>query len=342
MKLFFIVLIFVAAYATLRMSPKGPKDAGGKLLGYIGTFIVLVVLAISILPGFLRRQESNFERHWSGYWTETGAVVENAADKAVNTLGLGDPPPDDPVVDDSEADLVDGGGAAETAVSPSPPSPPGRYTVKAGDTLGAIAKEHGVTVAALQAENGISGDLITPGQVLLLPGGEANPAATATAVSPGELLSDTVRAATATPPPPPPAVDLQPLYRRLAEAKANGDLDGGEAIVADILDIAPEDVTALAVQEEIVAARERRLELAGLDVAITVDAARQAMTGLTLKVIDEETSIITSSCGEYSYLVVVSAGWLKNYQFDVIRCSLSGLGDGKPTEGEVFSVGGNQ
>ena len=38
------------------------------------------------------------------------------------------------------------------------------YTVKRGDTLGRIAKSHGVTVAELKSWNGISGDLIEVGQ----------------------------------------------------------------------------------------------------------------------------------------------------------------------------------
>ena len=40
------------------------------------------------------------------------------------------------------------------------------YTVVKGDTLWAIAKKYGTTVAAIQKANGISGSLIKPGQVL--------------------------------------------------------------------------------------------------------------------------------------------------------------------------------
>lgn len=42
------------------------------------------------------------------------------------------------------------------------------YTVKAGDTLFRIAMNHNTTVPKLRAINGLSGDLITPGQVLRL------------------------------------------------------------------------------------------------------------------------------------------------------------------------------
>ncbi|MEW6447232.1 MAG: LysM peptidoglycan-binding domain-containing protein [Bacillota bacterium] len=45
-----------------------------------------------------------------------------------------------------------------------------RYTVKQGDCLWLIARRHGVTVDALVSANGLRSDLITPGQVLNIPG----------------------------------------------------------------------------------------------------------------------------------------------------------------------------
>jgi len=59
------------------------------------------------------------------------------------------------------------------AATPQPrpqPRPQARtYTVKRGDTLSGIASRHRTTVAALRRANGISGDLIRPGQVLRIP-----------------------------------------------------------------------------------------------------------------------------------------------------------------------------
>ena len=53
--------------------------------------------------------------------------------------------------------------------TPRPQPQQRRYTVKRGDTLSAIARRHNTTVAGLRRANGISGDLIHPGQTLRIP-----------------------------------------------------------------------------------------------------------------------------------------------------------------------------
>lgn len=57
------------------------------------------------------------------------------------------------------------------AAKPKPKPQPSyvRYTVKKGDTLGAIAARNGSTVSGIQRASGISGTLIRPGQVLKVP-----------------------------------------------------------------------------------------------------------------------------------------------------------------------------
>jgi hypothetical protein len=45
----------------------------------------------------------------------------------------------------------------------------GTYTIKKGDTLGAIARKHGTTVAKLKAANGMSSDFIREGKTLKIP-----------------------------------------------------------------------------------------------------------------------------------------------------------------------------
>ena len=51
------------------------------------------------------------------------------------------------------------------------------YTVEKGDTLGRIARDHGVSLSDLVEANNISNaNLIHPGQVLVIPGEEGEPA----------------------------------------------------------------------------------------------------------------------------------------------------------------------
>lgn len=43
------------------------------------------------------------------------------------------------------------------------------YTIKKGDTLGAIARRHGTTVAKIKAANGMKSDFIREGKTLRIP-----------------------------------------------------------------------------------------------------------------------------------------------------------------------------
>jgi LysM repeat protein len=55
------------------------------------------------------------------------------------------------------------------AAKPKPKPAATRYTVKKGDSLYAIALRNRSSVAAIQRANNISGSLIRPGQVLVIP-----------------------------------------------------------------------------------------------------------------------------------------------------------------------------
>lgn len=76
------------------------------------------------------------------------------------------------------------GPAVTTALANLPPEQRiryARYAVRRGDTLGAIARRHGVSVAALRRTNKLRGSLIRAGQTLIIPLSARRLAAAATA-----------------------------------------------------------------------------------------------------------------------------------------------------------------
>ena len=59
---------------------------------------------------------------------------------------------------------------ASTASSSQHATSTARYTVRRGDTLGAIAARHRVSIGSIKSANNMRGSLIKPGQVLMIPG----------------------------------------------------------------------------------------------------------------------------------------------------------------------------
>jgi len=69
---------------------------------------------------------------------------------------------------------IPGSGRTVTASRSAPATPGGTYRVRAGDTLGRIAKRHGVSERALADHNGIKNrSLVRVGQQLRIPGGSS-------------------------------------------------------------------------------------------------------------------------------------------------------------------------
>ena len=60
--------------------------------------------------------------------------------------------------------------AAVEAMPDSDSKPATTYVVRRGDSLGRIAQQHGITVSDLRSVNGLRGNLIHPGQQLIVPG----------------------------------------------------------------------------------------------------------------------------------------------------------------------------
>ena len=59
---------------------------------------------------------------------------------------------------------------ASTSSSSQHDTSTARYTVRRGDTLGAIAARHRVSIGSIKSANNMRGSLIRPGQVLMIPG----------------------------------------------------------------------------------------------------------------------------------------------------------------------------
>ncbi len=62
------------------------------------------------------------------------------------------------------------------------------YTVQKGDSLYLIAKRHGITVSALKSANGLTGDLIYPGQRLVISGSASLASGSGYTVARGDSL----------------------------------------------------------------------------------------------------------------------------------------------------------
>jgi len=75
-----------------------------------------------------------------------------------------------------------GAGSAGTAVAAAPPSPslPSgtevRHQVRSGDSLWQIASRYGTTVEQIRADNGLRGNALLPGQILVIRGSGVAPA----------------------------------------------------------------------------------------------------------------------------------------------------------------------
>ena len=76
---------------------------------------------------------------------------------------------------------IPGRGSSVVTATASSVAPGGWYTVRVGDSLGAIATRHGVTVSQLAAANGLSANAwVYVGQRLQIPGGSSAPTTPAT------------------------------------------------------------------------------------------------------------------------------------------------------------------
>jgi LysM repeat protein len=79
--------------------------------------------------------------------------------------------------------------APAPAPAPAAPAPGGSYTIKAGDTLSAIASRHGVKLSDILAANQLSmTTVIYPGNKLVIPGASIQPASSTAPAAPAAPL----------------------------------------------------------------------------------------------------------------------------------------------------------
>jgi murein DD-endopeptidase MepM/ murein hydrolase activator NlpD len=108
--------------------------------------------------------------------------------------------------------------AKEAKVAAAQPKPvPGAYTVQPGDSLSAISRKTGVSVAALKQANGMKDGLIRIGQTLKVPGGQET-ASAAPAAKAKQAELDPVK--TASTPPPAKATPTETLASYTPPKKA--------------------------------------------------------------------------------------------------------------------------
>jgi N-acetylmuramoyl-L-alanine amidase len=92
---------------------------------------------------------------------------------------------------------LDLGGAGAAPAPSAAPAPQGAYKVRAGDTLGNLAAQTGVSPAAMAAMNGLDPDgVLLEGTVLKLPSGAPAPAAAGTPAPAATIVPDAAPAAT--------------------------------------------------------------------------------------------------------------------------------------------------
>jgi LysM repeat protein len=163
------------------------------------------------------RGDSRF--HMDVWWDNVSAVIVSGAPAATQPAGATQPPAatsgPQPTTSGVQQPTSPPSGSFQTAT----PDADGNiiYVVVAGDTLWSIAARAGVSVDQIRAWNGLTSDIISVGQRLII--GQAAPSATATpTVDPNAPTEDPN--ATATSDPDAPAPTLTPEPTQAAEATA--------------------------------------------------------------------------------------------------------------------------
>ncbi len=167
-----IIGVFLAYHLIVRQSLPS-KKLGEMLTYFIGILVVFVVvswLITSFLAGWATDllQAGTNSAEWQEFIQESEGVVDNAFN---NRVGNGEQlAPQPTAVQVLVVTATPIPGQSQLTIPPvNRQTGPTQYTVVAGDTLTKIAQIYGVTPEDIRLANGIIGDLIQVGQVLIIP-----------------------------------------------------------------------------------------------------------------------------------------------------------------------------
>lgn len=167
-----IIGVFLAYHLIIRQSLPS-KKLGEMFTYFIGILVVFMVISwliTSFLAGWAvdLLQTGTSSNEWQDFIQESEGIV-NDAFNSQNNQG-NQPPPQPTAVQVLVVTATPIPGQGQLIAPPSSSrSGPTQYTVVAGDTLTRIAQVYGVTPEDIRLANGIVGDLIQVGQVLIIP-----------------------------------------------------------------------------------------------------------------------------------------------------------------------------
>jgi len=250
-------------------------------------------------------------------------------------------------------------GSAETSL---PPLDKSQYVVQPGDTLNKIAEAYGTTAQDVRLMNGIIGDLIQVGQVLLIP---VVPTATPEATPEPEssigqdtaitAVPDTAVAQAASTPSP---IDMANEIQALQSAKKAGDITGAETLISYILAQQPGNQVVVQMRGEIEQAQALRAAWDALGqkngkwfvyasgesvqangrMVQVVEYVPSILRGFNFEVMAVDSGFLRSSNLESLTVRCTSPGWMYGVEFEVQRLLAYEL-YGVKYVGETFYAG---
>lgn len=137
-------------------------------------WLAIVIAVVTILTAVTAVSALSYRVKWGDTLTKIAAQFGVSIQSIVSANNINNP---DLIYADQYLEIPEAG-TTPVPTTPVPTTPPtgGTYVVRTGDTLSAIARRFGTTVAAIAQANNISNvNLIYVGQVLVIPGGGTNP-----------------------------------------------------------------------------------------------------------------------------------------------------------------------